>query len=340
MRFGNLQAFWFLLSVPLGLAFYFWAFHRKRRTMDRFGNPMLVARLTSVTSFARQGGKAAMILTGIFFLVLSLGQPQFGTKLELLHRRGVDIVIALDTSLSMLAEDIKPNRLTRARYEIEGLIDRLEGDRVGLVAFAGKGLVLCPLTLDYGAAKLFLNTVRADLISVRGTAIGEAVRVASRVFGSSEKKYKALILITDGEDHAGDPLDAAEAASEAGVRIFSVGVGTPDGELVPVRDGGEVNYLRDPQGQIVKTRLDQATLEKMAALTDGAYVRAAGGKVGLEEVYARIAEMEKKDLGSRRYTLYIERFQWPLVLALGCLLGEALISERRKRKVAWRGRFQ
>ena len=249
-------------------------------------------------------------------------------------------MIALDTSLSMLAEDIKPNRLTRARYEIEGLIDRLEGDRIGLVAFAGKSFVLCPLTLDYGAAKIFLDTVDTDLISVKGTAIGDAVRMATRAFGSSEKKYQVLILITDGEDHAGDPLDAAEAADDAGVRIFAVGVGTPDGELVPIRDGDEVNYLRDSAGRIVKTRLDQATLEKMAALSDGAYVQAGGGRVGLEEVYTRIAEMEKKDLGSREYTQYIDRFQWPLALALVCFLGEALLSDRRKLGGEWRGRFQ
>ena len=302
MRFGNLDAFWFLVMVPLGIVFYFWAFHRKQRKLGEFGNPKLMEKLTSATSWARQGSKAAMIITGFFFLVLALGQPQFGTKLELLHRRGVDIMIALDTSLSMLAEDIKPNRLTRARYEIEGLIDRLEGDRIGLVAFAGKSFVLCPLTLDYGAAKIFLDTVDTDLISVKGTAIGDAVRMATRAFGSSEKKYQVLILITDGEDHAGDPLDAAEAADDAGVRIFAVGVGTPDGELVPIRDGDEVNYLRDSAGRIVKTRLDQATLEKMAALSDGAYVQAGGGRVGLEEVYTRIAEMEKKDLGSREYT--------------------------------------
>jgi len=340
MRFGNLDAFWFLVMVPLGIIFYVWAFHRKQRRLGEFGNPKLMEKLTSATSWVRQGGKAATIITGIFFLVLALGQPQFGTKLELLHRRGVDIMIALDTSLSMLAEDIKPNRLTRARYEIEGLIDRLEGDRIGLVAFAGKSFVLCPLTLDYGAAKIFLDTVDTDLISVKGTAIGDAVRMATRAFGSSEKKYQVLILITDGEDHAGDPLDAAEAAADAGVRIFAVGVGTPDGELVPIRDGDEVNYLRDSAGRIVKTRLDQATLEKMAVLTDGAYVQAGGGRVGLEEVYTRIAEMEKKDLGSREYTQYIDRFQWPLALALVCFLGEALLSDRRKLGGEWRGRFQ
>lgn len=340
MRFGNPDAFWFLVMVPLGIIFYVWAFHRKQCRLGEFGNPKLMEKLTSATSWVRQGSKAATIITGIFFLVLALGQPQFGTKLELLHRRGVDIMIALDTSLSMLAEDIKPNRLTRARYEIEGLIDRLEGDRIGLVAFAGKSFVLCPLTLDYGAAKIFLDTVDTDLISVKGTAIGDAVRMATRAFGSSEKKYQVLILITDGEDHAGDPLDAAEAAADAGVRIFAVGVGTPDGELVPIRDGDEVNYLRDSAGRIVKTRLDQATLEKMVVLTDGAYVQAGGGRVGLEEVYTRIAEMEKKDLGSREYTQYIDRFQWPLALALVCFLGEALLSDRRKLVGEWRGRFQ
>ena len=270
MRFGNPYAFWYLLALPALAGLYVWSFRARNEALERFGAPTLVQKLTSATSRPRQVLKAVLMLAFFFFAVLALVEPRFGSRTDTIHRRGVDVLVALDTSLSMLAEDIRPNRLTRARYEIESFIDRLEGDRIGLVAFAGQSFVLCPLTLDYGAAKIFLDTVDTDLISVKGTAIGDAVRMATRAFGSSEKKYQVLILITDGEDHAGDPLDAAEAAADAGVRIFAVGVGTPDGELVPIRDGDEVNYLRDSAGRIVKTRLDQATLEKMAVLTDGA----------------------------------------------------------------------
>ena len=340
MRFGDPQAFWFLLLAPLCLVFYFWAFRRKRRALAAFGNPALMEKLTSATSWVRQGVKAALMVAGFFFLVLALVRPQFGTKLELLHRRGVDIIIALDTSLSMLAEDIKPNRLARARYEIEGLIDRLEGDRVGLVAFAGRSFALCPLTLDYGAAKLFLDSIDSDIIPVQGTAIAEAIRTATKAFGSQERKYKVLILITDGEDHAGDPAEAAEEAAEAGVRIFAVGVGTREGELIPVRAEGRVDYLKDRRGRIVKSRLDEAALQEVARVTDGAYVRAGSGGVGLEQVYAQIAEMEKKELGARKYTQYKHRYQWPLAFALACFVCEALLSDRRRERREWRGRFQ
>jgi Ca-activated chloride channel family protein len=326
--------------VPLLAVFFVWAFRKKHRVLMRFGHPALMQKLTSATSWVRQGIKAALVTAGFLFLALALVQPQIGTKLEMLHRRGVDVVIALDTSRSMLAEDIVPNRLQRARYEIEGLIDRLEGDRVGLVAFAGKSFVVCPLTLDYGAAKLFLDTIDTEIVQVQGTAIAEAIRAATRAFGSQERKYKALVLITDGEDHAEDPVEAAEEAADAGVRIFVVGVGTPEGELIPVRSDGRVDYLKDRQGRIVKSRLDEAVLQKIAQITDGLYIRSQSGGVGLDQIYDEVADMEKRDLGSRRYTQYKHRFQWPLVLAFICFAGESLLSDRRRREEEWRGRFQ
>ncbi len=340
MRFGDPQAFWLLLLVPLLVVFTIWAHHRKRRALAIFGRPAMVAKLTSATSRARQGIKAALAIGGFAFLSLALVQPQFGTKTELLRRRGVDIIIALDTSLSMLAEDISPNRLQRALYEIEGLIDQLKGDRIGLLAFAGRSFTLCPLTLDYAAAKLFLGTVDEDTIPDQGTAIAEAIRSAVRSFGSHGQKYKVLILITDGEGHGGDPLAAAEEASQAGVRVFAVGVGTPEGELIPVGHEGPKAYLKDRRGNIVKTRLDEATLARIAEITDGVYIRAQAGGVGVEEAYAHISRMEKRDLGSRKYTQYKHRYQWPLGLALLCFFSEALLSDRRRGGSEWRGRFQ
>jgi Ca-activated chloride channel family protein len=340
MRFGDLQTFWLLLGVPFFVLFYWWAFRAKRRALSSFGSSELMRKLTSGASRARQGVKAGLMCAGFLFLVLALAQPQFGTELELIHRRGVDLVIVLDTSLSMLAEDILPNRLARARFEIEGLIDRLEGDRVGLVAFAGYSHVLCPLTLDYGAAKMFLKDADVTLISEQGTAVAEAIRTAIRGFGSDDRKYKAMILITDGEDHMGDPIAAAEDVAEAGARIFAVGVGTSEGELIPIRNGDRVDYLKDIEGKIVKTRLDEPTLKEIARVTDGLYVRASGGGIGLQAVYERISAMGKRDLGTQRYAQYIHRFQWPLAFALMCFAGEALLSDRRRVKEEWRGRFE
>jgi len=340
MRFGDPQAFWFLVCVPVFALFYWWAFRRKRRALSAFGSPELMEKLASGVSRVRQGVKAGLMCAGFLFLILALVQPQFGTKLELIHRRGVDLVIVLDTSLSMLAEDIRPNRLERARFEIEGLIDRLEGDRVGLIVFAGYSQVLCPLTLDYGAAKMFLGDADINLIPEQGTAVAEAIRTAIRGFGSKDRKYKAVILITDGENHVDDPVAVAETAAEEGVRIFAVGVGTADGELIPIRDGDRLDYLKDLEGKIVKTRLDEVTLKEIARVTDGLYVRASGGGIGLNAVYDRISEMEKRDLGTQRYAQYIHRFQWPLAFALLCFVSEALLSDRRKEETEWRGRFE
>ena len=200
--------------------------------------------------------------------------------------------------------------------------------------------MLCPLTLDYGAAKLFLDSATTDLIPVQGTALAEAMQNGIRAFGSSEGKYQALILITDGENHVDDPVAVAKEAARAGVRIFVVGVGTPDGELIPLPDGDRVDYLKDSSGNFVKTRLDETTLHAIADETGGMYVRAESGGIGLSAIYEQISQMEKRDLGARKYAQYMHRFQWPLGAAILCFLGEALLSDRRRKEEAWHGRFE
>ena len=340
MRFGNSEAFWYLLLIPLFVLLYAWSFNARGKALARFGAPDLMRKLTSATSRPRQVVKAILMLAFFFFLCLSLVEPRFGIRTDRVQRRGVDVVVALDTSLSMLARDIQPSRLMRARYEIESFIDRLQGDRVGLVAFAGRSFVLCPLTLDYGAAKLFLDSVDTDLIPSKGTAIGSAIRTATRAFGQGEGKHKALVLITDGEDHGGDALEAAREAAEAGVRVFCVGIGTREGELIPIQQQRRVDFLKDEQGNVVKTRLDESTLQQISRLTGGGYVRSQGGGVGLEEVSSQISTMEKKDLGTRTLSRYRHRYQWPLAVALICLISESFLSDRRRGDDAWQGRFE
>jgi Ca-activated chloride channel homolog len=339
MRFGSPDGFWYLLLLPLLLGLYVWSFRKRRSALRQFGAEPLMAKLTVATSWTRQTIKATLLLTAVLFLVVALVQPRFGMKLEMVSRRGVDVIVALDTSLSMMAEDIPPNRLMRARLEIESLIDRLEGDRIGLVAFSGQSFVLCPLTLDYGAAKLFLDTIHTGLIPTQGTSIAQAVRTATDAFGSEEQKYKALVLITDGEDHAGEAIEAARAAADAGVRIFAVGIGTQDGELIPIEKDGRTEFLKDRQGNVVKTRLDEATLVEMAKLTSGGYVRSQRGRVGLDEVYVQISEMEKRELGSRKLSQYKHRYQWPLSVAVFLIILESLMSDRKRVAPVWRGRF-
>ena len=340
MSFGAPIYFHLLWLLPLLIAFYVWAFRRKRRALSIFGNPELMGKMTATTSRTRQVWKTILALCGVLFFTLAVVRPQFGTKLEIARRSGVDIMIVLDTSLSMLAEDIKPNRLERAKQEIRSFIDRLAGDRIGLVAFSGVSFVQCPLTLDYGAAKIFLDVIDTDLIPVPGTAIGEAIRTATKGFNVQERKHKAIILLTDGEDHMSDPVEAAKRAADEGVRVYTIGLGTRAGELIPVRDErGGVDYKKNRQGDPVKSRLDEATLEKIALMTGGKYYRSTVGEMELDKIYEEISTMEKRELRSRKFTRYEERFQYPLFLAIVVFALEALLSDRRNVRREWRGRF-
>ncbi|MDZ7271177.1 MAG: VWA domain-containing protein [candidate division KSB1 bacterium] len=341
LRFANEQILYLLLVVPLLALFYAVAFRWKRRAMERFGHLPLVQKLAANTSRRRQVLKAALVILAAGLMVLSLARPQIGTKLEEVKRSGVDIIIALDVSLSMQAEDVKPNRLAKAKREIEQFIGRLEGDRVGLVAFAGEAFLQCPLTLDYAAAEMFLDIMEPSLIPTPGTAIGEAIAVAMKAFEQKERKHKVLVLVTDGEDHGSDPVEIAKQAAREGVVIYTIGIGSVEGVPIPVYDqrGQLIDWKKDRSGQRVTSRLDEVTLQKIAQETGGAYYRATGGAMELDKIYERIAGMEKKELGSLRFSQFEERFQYLLVLVLVLLVVEPLIPERRTPRREWYGRF-
>jgi Ca-activated chloride channel homolog len=340
VRFGTPINFWLLLLLPLLAGFLVWATIAKRRALMRFARLAMVERLTWNVSRGRQYGKGFLLLVGVLFVALALTGPQFGAKLAMAQRKGVDVVVALDLSRSMLAEDVRPNRLERAKYQIRELLEVLEGDRVGLVVFAGQAFVQCPLTLDYGAIDMFLDIIDAGAIPVQGTAIGDAVRVASRCFDEEDRKHKVIVLFTDGEDHVGEPVEAAEAAAEEGVRLFAVGMGTQAGELIPVRgENGGVDFHRNRQGGPVKTRLDEGVLKQMVLATDGDYFRSSLGSGELEAIKEQIARMDQKEFGSTRFTQYEERFQMPLLLALICLFAEAFLGDGKSRQREWKGRF-
>lgn len=340
-RFHNafyLHLFWL---IPILIIFFVFVFKWKTRALKRFGNLELLQKLTASTSRGRQILKVILILFSILFMILSLGRPQIGTKLEEVKREGVDIIIALDVSLSMMAEDIKPSRLEKAKHEIDNFIDLLEGDRVGLIAFAGIPFVQCPLTLDYSAAKLFLDIMDVKLIPQPGTAVGDAILLAVKTFEQRERKHKVLVLITDGEDHAGEPLKAAEVAEKQGVVIYTVGVGSVKGVPIPLynKQGNNVGFKKDRQGEVVTSKLDEITLEKIALQTNGKYYRATGGEDELKKIYADISKMEKKELASVKFSQYEDRFQYILVFAIILLVAEIFIPERKKIKREWRGRF-
>jgi Ca-activated chloride channel family protein len=298
-------------------------------------------KLSLSMSSKRQVFKVILVIICVIFMVLTLARPQIGTKLEEVKREGVDIIIALDVSLSMHAEDIKPNRLAKAKLEIEKFIDKLEGDRIGLVAFAGEAFVQCPLTLDYGAANMFLDIMDTHMIPTPGTNISELIMTSTKAFEQKERKHKVLLIITDGEDHEQDPVEAAKMASKEGIVIYTVGIGSIEGVPIPVYNerGVLVDYKKDRSGQRVTSKLDEITLQKIAQETGGAYERATGGAMELDRIYDRINRMDKKELASLQFSQYEDRFQYVVIFALLLIVLELFIPERRKVKQEWRGRF-
>lgn len=341
LRFAHNEFLFLLGLIPLFIVFYYLVFKWKKRAMRRFGSLELVEKLSRSTSRSKQIVKATLIILGILFMTLALARPQIGTRLEEVKREGVDIIVALDVSLSMLAEDIKPNRLAKAKHEISAFIDMLEGDRIGLIAFAGQAFVQSPLTLDYGAAKTFLDIMDPSLVPEPGTNLSDAIALAMKNFESQERKYKVLVLITDGEDHGDNPVKMAELADKEGVVIYTVGIGSPKGVPIPLYDerGNQKGFKKDRRGEIILTKLDALTLEKIALTSGGKYYQSATGDVKLELVYDQISKMEKKELASMKFSQFEDRFQYILILAIILLLVEVFISERKKVKVEWRGRF-
>ncbi|MFQ6031575.1 MAG: VWA domain-containing protein [Candidatus Zixiibacteriota bacterium] len=320
MRIAQIDFIYVLLVLlPLLIVLYWFVFRMKRKAKERFGNLVLIEKLSLSFSRKKQKWKVALLLLGTFFLLFSLARPQLGTKLTLMKREGVDIVIAIDVSLSMLAEDIKPNRLEKAKQEVNGLIGRMRGDRVGLVAFAGVSFIQCPLTLDYSAAKMFLDIIN---------------RTSVKAFNQKERKYKVLILLTDGEDHDSDPLGAAAEASKEGIKIYTIGIGSVQGEPIPIKDnrGQPTGFKKDQEGSVVVSRLDEVTLQKIALTTGGKYYHATSGEMELDKIYDEISKMEKKELEGKLLTQYEDRYQYFLLISIILLTIEFLLSERRSRR--------
>ena len=340
LRFAHTEFLWLLILVP-ALAFFFWyVFRQKRKAMERFGNLRLVNILAGSTRRSRQLWKAALLILAAAFMILALSRPQIGTRLEEVKREGLDILVAMDLSFSMLA-DIKPKPLEKAKHEVEGFINRLRGDRIGLIAFAGESFVQCPLTLDYGAARIFLDDMSPSAMPMPGTNLGSAIHTAMKTFDAKERKYKVLVLITDGENHEDDAVKAAEEAVKEGVIIYTVGVGSREGAPIPVQESGiETGFKKNREGEVVISKLDEVTLEKIALATNGKYYRASSGEEELDKIYDDIMSMEKKELGTLRFSQFEDRFQYVLALALLFLLVEFFLPERTEAKDALTGRYE
>lgn len=332
MRFSALQAaylFWLVLFLA---GFLFWVNSRRRKSLETFADKNLLGALLASFDIRKRRIKEALIITSFIFLIFALMRPQWGFKWQQVKRKGLDILVAIDVSKSMLAEDIKPNRLERAKLALADFVKHLKGDRVGLIAFSGSAFAQCPLTIDYNGFLLSAEALNTDIIPKGGTSISSAIEQAVKSYEGGFKKYKALIIITDGEDHEGDPVKAAELAQKEGIKIFCIGIGTNEGELIPVtgESGGKV-FLKDRSGAVVKSRLDETSLQKIALSTGGSYVRASAKEFGLDLIYnEKLSKMEKRDLESRMAKQYEERFQIPLAIGFLLLAAEFFLSDRRK----------
>ncbi|MCX5868095.1 MAG: VWA domain-containing protein [Proteobacteria bacterium] len=334
MRFGDLTYLWLFWIIPVLVAFLAWAHRRRRQLVRNFLSPNLEPVLMGQISQTRRIWKSILLLAGMVFVFLSLLRPQWGYHWEDIQRRGSDIVIVLDVSKSMLAEDIKPSRLERARQKIKDLVGMMEGDRVGLVAFAGTAFIQCPLTLDYGALNMFLDYADTDLIPLPGTAIEKAIKESIKIFepSGSSQAGRAVILITDGEDHEGDPVQSAEEAKKEGIRIYTIGIGQESGAPIPVSGEEGGGFKKDKSGSLVISRLNEEVLQKIALITGGSYVHSVAGDIDLEKIYREgiRQEVSRTELKSTRRKRMEERFQWPLLLGIVLIAAGEMLGERKR----------
>jgi Ca-activated chloride channel family protein len=326
---------WWLAAAVIACAAMGWVWHRydtrQRRALDQFIAPQLRTVLTQSLSGPRTRAKRAMYAASIALLFVALAGPQAGYRWEQIKRRGNDIIFAVDTSRSMMTPDVKPNRLERAKLAIDDFVNRLNGDAVGLIAFAGTAFLQTPLTLDYGAFHESLAALDTNIIPRGGTDITSAIHEAEAALQHRPDSDKILILVTDGEDLQGDSLAAAKAAAREGLKIFTVGVGTANGDLIPLPAEQGGGFLRDREGHLVKSRLDEAALKALAAATGGSYAPLGVENQGLDSIYQEaLTPLAKHDLESRAQKVYTQRFQWPLGAALVLLLGSLLIGTRRR----------
>ncbi|MDD2709314.1 MAG: VWA domain-containing protein [Verrucomicrobiae bacterium] len=303
----------------------------KAAALRQFAATHLLGQLTATVSLVRRIAKRWLILSSAALLFITLARPQLGFRWEEAKRRGIDILFAVDVSKSMLAQDINPNRLMRAKLAVQDLLLKLEGDRVGLIAFSGNAFLQCPMTLDYDAFRQTLDALEVGIIPKGGTDVATAIEESRGVFQNAANNHKILVLITDGEDLEGRALDAAKAAAKDGLHIYTVGVGTPTGELIPVpKEGGGTDFIRDSKGQVVKSRLDENMLRKLAEETGGFYAPLGQGQ-GLETIYNQgLAAIPRQEISSRMRKIYTERFEWTLGLAILLLVVEMFIGDRKR----------
>jgi tetratricopeptide (TPR) repeat protein len=336
LRFAHPGYLWALLVLPVLMVGFFILHRWRRQLMRRFVSEPLVTQLSPDASTTKRTIKQAFLILGVACLLIAAANPQVGTRLEEVKREGIDLFVALDVSLSMKAEDIRPSRLDKAKRDVSDLLRKLQGDRVGLVVFAGEAFVQFPLTADYSAADLFINAVDVEDVPVPGTMIGSAIEKALNSFPKDLPTQKAIVVVSDGENTEGDVAGAVDDARKQGVRVFTVGMGTPEGSPIPVYapNGGRVDYKHDRAGNIVLSRLDESALQQIALSTGGSYRRATNGGTEIDEIFKELSSLQRTEMGSLQVTGFEDQFFYPLAIGILMLVIESLLSERRGRLLA------
>ena len=328
---GSFIHLWWL--IPLLVLFYVYVEKQKKKALQKFSQTEILKKLLPSVSRKKQVSKKILLVLATCFILFSLLKPMWGYRWENIKRKGIDIFILIDVSRSMLAQDIKPNRLERAKREIKDLIKILKGDRIGLIPFAGTSFVSCPLTLDYSTARLFLDDITINTIPTGGTNIKKAIQKSINSFKGEENNDKVIILISDGEENEEETIQAAELAKMKGIKIYCVGIGSAQGEPIPIIDEeGNKSFLKDKKGKVVFSRLNEDILQKTALITGGAYIKASYGNLNLEEIYNKqISHLNKRELNSLQRKRYTHRFQFFLGIAILLLYLEILINECKQK---------
>ena len=331
-RFANIEMLWWLITIPVFVITYIVYTKRKQRQLTEFGDPELMAQLMPDASKSRPIWKFGMLILALILLIVAAARPQYGQKEKTVKRQGIEVMVALDISNSMLAEDVAPNRLDRAKQMLSKMIDNMEDDKVGLVVFAGDAFTQLPITCDYVSAKMFLNTISPTLIPTQGTAIGAALQTAITSFGAQESEAgRAIILITDGENHEDDAIAAAKKAKELGMQVFVIGIGKPEG--APIPKPGTNDYFKDRAGQVVVSRLNEEMCQQIAAAGNGAYVRCDNTNTAMRALQQELDRIATTELESTVYADYNEQYQSFVLIALLLLAIEFFILSRKNHRL-------
>ena len=330
-RFANIEVLWLGVTIPVFIAAYLWYTGRKRKQLEEFGDPELMEALMPNASRVRPAVKFSILMVALALLIFAAARPQYGQSEHTEKRQGIEAIVALDISNSMLAEDVAPNRLDRAKQMLSKLMDNMVNDKVGLVVFAGDAFVQLPITCDYVSAKMFLNSIKPELIKTQGTAIGSALSTSIRCFGEQSETSRAIILITDGENHEDDAVSVAQKAKEMGIQVLVVGIGKPEGSPIPLP--GTNNFIKDRQGNVVVSKLNEEMCREIAQAGGGIYVRCDNSNTATKAIQKELNKLATQEIETQVFTDYNEQFQSFALLALLLLVIDFFIFNRKNKSL-------